>query len=148
MTTSGNSTVTSQYAGDITPLQAWDMLKEDNGAVLVDVRTDAEWAYVGLPDLSKIGKNCALISWARFPDMSPNPAFLQNLQDVQPEHAKPVLFLCRSGVRSIAAAVAATSAGYSQCYNILEGFEGNHDTQAHRGAVSGWKASNLDWKQS
>ena len=148
MSTSGNHAATSQYAGDVTPLQAWDMLKNDEGAVLVDVRTEAEWAYVGLPDLSKIGKKCALISWVRFPDMSPNPAFLQSLQDAQSDTTKPILFLCRSGVRSIAAAVTATAAGYSACYNILEGFEGNHDANTHRGAVSGWKVHNLDWKQS
>ncbi len=147
MTTSGTSTAMSQYAGDISPQQAWQMLQDDAGSVLVDVRTDAEWAYVGLPDLSAIGKKCELNSWVLFPHMSPNPSFLNLLQQIQPDKSQPVLFLCRSGVRSIAAAIAATAAGYTSCYNILEGFEGNHDAQGHRGAVGGWKVHNLDWKQ-
>ncbi len=148
MATTATGAGANQYTGDVTPREAWDMLESKDGSVLVDVRTNAEWAYVGLPDLSSLNKDCHLASWVLFPDMSPNPAFLSRLAEIQPDKSKPVLFLCRSGVRSIAAAIAATSAGYQQCYNILEGFEGNHDHLGHRGSVGGWKFHNLDWKQN
>jgi len=139
---------TKEYAGDITPQQAWDMLESQKGAQLVDVRTNAEWAFVGLPDLSVIDKFCHQISWTQFPDMSANPAFLDQLAAAQTDKNQPVLFLCRSGVRSIAAAIAATAAGYTACYNILDGFEGDHDSDRHRGIQSGWKVSNLNWIQN
>ena len=148
MANSATGAGTKQYTGDVTPLEAWDMLAKDDGAILVDVRTNAEWAFVGLPDMSSLNKDCHLISWVLFPDMSPTPAFLSRLADIQTDKTKPVLFLCRSGVRSIAAAIAATSAGFENCYNILEGFEGNHDQRGHRGAAGGWKFHNLDWKQN
>ncbi|WP_025897417.1 rhodanese-like domain-containing protein [Sneathiella glossodoripedis] len=147
MTTTGTHTANSQYAGDVTPQQAWEMLQDQAGAVLVDVRTNAEWAYVGLPDLYSIGKKCELNSWVLFPQMAPNPNFLPLLNEIQPDKSQPVLFLCRSGVRSVAAAIAATSAGFENCFNILEGFEGDPDSEGHRGKICGWKVRNLDWKQ-
>ena len=65
------------YAGDITPIEAWKLLNEDAGAVLVDVRTSAEWSYVGLPDLGSLGKQPAKIAWQLFPEMRVNPDFLE-----------------------------------------------------------------------
>lgn len=136
------------YAGDVTAKHAWQMLEDNKDAVLVDVRTTAEWAYVGLPDLSKLDKVCHKISWVQFPEMTPNPAFIAELKNIQTKTSGPLLFLCRSGVRSIAAAIAATTAGYENCYNILEGFEGNPDATRHRGLIGGWKVSHLDWTQN
>ncbi|WP_206378142.1 rhodanese-like domain-containing protein [Sneathiella limimaris] len=146
--TTGINMDQKEYAGDITPNEAWDILQSNPDAILVDVRTNAEWAFVGVPDLTALNKSCHMISWVMFPDMSPNPTFLDQIQEVQADKSQPILFLCRSGVRSIAAAIAATKEGYETCYNILEGFEGDHDTHGHRGTVGGWKVRNLDWKQN
>src|SRR4051794_23456048 len=99
------------YAGDLTPEQAWELLIADETAVLVDVRTDAEWRYVGIPDSAAIGGRAALVEWVSYPSGRPNPQFLKQLTDAGVTAGRPVVFLCRSGVRSVAAAQAATSAG-------------------------------------
>lgn len=148
MTNGGETGNSKTYAGDITVQDAWKMLENDPAAVLIDVRTNAEWAYVGLPDLSSIGKRAYPISWVLFPDMSPNMNFVNDLDACQAGKAAPMIFLCRSGVRSIAAAEAATRAGYQKSYNVLEGFEGNMDPDGHRSNVGGWKAAKLAWRQS
>ncbi len=135
------------YAGDISPKEAWDILEKDPKAVLVDVRTHAEWAYVGLPDVSTIGKDLHMISWILFPKGEVNTEFTDDLEDQVPDKDATVLFLCRSGVRSIAAAEAATAAGYGKAYNILTGFEGDKDGDQHRGTVGGWKVEGLPWVQ-
>lgn len=136
------------YAGDVTPQEAWDALSSNENAVLVDVRTNAEWNFVGIPNLSSLNKECQLISWVMFPGMTPNPEFLNQVKQAQTNADAPIYFLCRSGVRSIAAAVAATEAGFKECYNILEGFEGDPDQNRHRGNMGGWKKRNLDWVQN
>jgi len=135
------------YGGDITPAATWEALAEDENAVLVDVRTPTEWSYVGLPDLGSIGKQPVLVPWVLFPSMQLNEAFASELASagVKPEHS--VYFLCRSGVRSRAAAIAMTALGYPRCYNIADGFEGDPDGARHRGTVSGWKVSGLPWVQ-
>lgn len=132
------------YAGDITPEQAWGILSENPAATLVDVRTDAEWRFVGLPDLSGLGREAVCIEWVDTTG-SPNTNFGRDLRSRVP--AGPVVFLCRSGNRSIPAAQAATAAGITPAYNVLEGFEGNLDEHAHRGGT-GWRAVGLPWKQS
>jgi rhodanese-related sulfurtransferase len=139
--------MTDGYAGDITPKDAWDLLQKDPKAVLVDVRTHAEWAYVGLPDLSPLGKDLRMISWVLFPKGDINPEFTDDLEDQIADKDATVLFLCRSGVRSIAAAKAATEAGYAKSYNILTGFEGDKDGANHRGTTGGWKVDGLPWLQ-
>ena len=135
------------YAGDLTPQQAWEMLETDPNTVLVDCRTTAEWAFVGVPDLEVIEKNAVFVEWNTFPDGSPNQAFIAELRDAGIRDDNEVIFLCRSGHRSIGAAEAATAAGIAKAYNILDGFEGGLDENDHRGAV-GWRASNLPWRQS
>ena len=125
------------YAGDISPEDAWKVLETDPKAVLVDVRTHAEWAYVGLPDVSSLGKDLKMISWVLFPKGDINTEFVDDLEDQVPDQDATVLFLCRSGVRSIAAAQAATQAGYAKSFNILTGFEGDKDDAQHRGTVGG-----------
>ena len=131
------------YAGDITPEQAWRLLDDDPNAVLVDVRTDAEWRFVGVPDLSPLSRDAVFIEWNRT-DGTRNERFVDDLKaaGITPGE-RPVVFLCRSGNRSIGAAEAATEAGIGPSYNILDGF----DEHKHRGRT-GWKAVGLPWKQS
>lgn len=133
------------YAGDVTPSQAWAALQASPHAVLVDVRTNAEWAYVGLPDLTDVDRETVCIEWQRFPDGAVNEDFVGQLRSrVGPD--APVYFLCRSGVRSQAAAAAATTAGLGPAFNITDGFEGPTDGDGHR-AVAGWKQDGLPWRQ-
>jgi rhodanese-related sulfurtransferase len=136
------------YAGDVAPATAWKILSERKDAVLIDVRTRAEWNYVGLPDLEKLAKKPALLEWQVFPSMQPNPEFVAALSGALPDKETPLLFLCRSGARSAAAAKAMTAAGYSTCFNVADGFEGPLDAQAKRGAAGGWKAAGLPWRQT
>ena len=138
------------YAGDVTPAAAWKILSEDEDktAVLIDVRTRAEWNYVGLPDLEKLAKKPALIEWQVFPGMQPNPEFVAALSASLPDKEAPLLFICRSGARSAAAAKAMTAAGYSTCLNVADGFEGPLDGSAKRGTTGGWKAAGLPWRQT
>lgn len=135
------------YAGDVAPNEAWRILEEDPRAVLVDVRTDAEWAYVGLPDLSALGKKTLCVSWQVFPAMSANPHFADELAGQGVAKDQPLLFICRSGVRSRHAAVALTALGYERCYNVAQGFEGDCDERRHRGTTGGWKVAGLPWVQ-
>jgi rhodanese-related sulfurtransferase len=142
------------YAGDITPEEAWKMLNDDPQAVLVDCRTDAEWRFVGVPDLTGLGRDVIYVEWNRT-DGNWNEGFVDDLvaAGVEPgvgpdaSSGRPVVFLCRSGNRSIGAAEAATEAGIAPSYNILDGFEGDLGENKHRGAT-GWKAVGLPWKQS
>ncbi|PWJ48130.1 Rhodanese-related sulfurtransferase [Quadrisphaera granulorum] len=133
-------------AGDFTPREAWNVLAADPRAVLVDVRTSAEWVFVGLPDLTPLGRRVVALEWTTFPDGANNPRFLAELEDVAPKDAQ-VMFLCRSGHRSVAAADAAARAGWMRSFNVLDGFEGDLDADGHRG-VSGWRAEGLPWRQS
>ena len=94
------------YAGDKTPEESWAMLSEISGAVLVDVRTDAEWAFVGTPDLGSLGKNLCLAAWIVYPNMTGNADFVATVQNHAPDTDAHILFICRSGQRSIAAAIA------------------------------------------
>lgn len=143
---------TAGYAGDISASEAFSILQEDSASVLVDVRTKAEWNYVGAPDLSRLGKQTLLIEWQEFPSMTLNPNFTATLEKALHEKNiasdAPILFLCRSGARSRAAAIALTQAGHTRCFNIADGFEGPLDDKRHRGAIGGWKAQGLPWLQS
>jgi rhodanese-related sulfurtransferase len=135
------------HAGDLGPAEAYELLEQDPDAVLVDVRTRPEWAYVGLPDLTGLGKDVVRVEWNRYPDGARNGAFLDELAAAGVDRDRPVVFLCRSGVRSAAAAEAATRAGYARAYNVSEGFEGPLDAHGHRGS-RGWRAAGLPWRQS
>jgi rhodanese-related sulfurtransferase len=137
----------NNYAGDVTPDQAWAMLEEEPDAAIVDVRSEAEWAFVGIPDLSSLGKKPLLISWMQYPGMVRNDRFESDLDAQGLLKDKPILFLCRSGQRSRSAAIAMTALGYSACYNVASGFEGDPDAARQRGNLNGWKASQLPWIQ-
>jgi rhodanese-related sulfurtransferase len=139
----------AEYAGDLSVQDAWALLQSDPAAQLVDVRTAAEWMFVGLPDLSGVGRAVHCIEWQAFPTMAANPAFVaETRRTTGGKTDAPVLFLCRSGGRSRAAATAMAEAGYTRAYNIAGGFEGDLDASRHRGQASGWKAAGLPWKQS
>lgn len=137
----------TEYAGDLSPTQAWELLKSEPEAVLIDVRTPAEWNYVGVPDLGAAGKKPMFLPWLNFPSMEVNAQFPHHLQSVVLNPDAPMLFLCRSGVRSRAAAAAMTARGYRRCYNITAGFEGDPDGARHRGTLNGWKVEGLPWVQ-
>ena len=128
------------YAGALTPQEAFDLLRLAPGARLVDVRTRAEWDWVGRVS------GAVEIEWNQYPGGVRNPNFLAELKRrVDPEAM--VMFLCRSGVRSDGAARLATEAGYNACFNILEGFEGDKDANGHRNTVGGWRKVGLPWIQ-
>ncbi|MEL6734270.1 MAG: rhodanese-like domain-containing protein [Pseudomonadota bacterium] len=139
------------YAGDISPKACWDMLSGEDRAVLVDVRTRAEWAYVGGPMVHTDMRAPIGQEWQVFPTMLVDTGFVGALQqqlDAQgATRDTKICFLCRSGVRSLAAAQAMTAHGYTQCFNIAGGFEGDPNRDGHRGHVNGWKAEGLPWRQ-
>lgn len=127
------------YAGDLTPTDAWAKLEA--GAILVDVRTEGEWAHIGIPETKATENDPLFISWS-FPGGVRNPEFIDQLKQQAPEDSDvELVFLCRSGQRSISAAIAATQAGYTS-YNVLEGFEGEPDRYGER-TVNGWKNRGL-----
>ncbi len=132
---------------NISPRKVWEALAAEPKAAMVDVRTDAEWNFVGLADLSGAGKQPALIAWQIYPSMQVNAGFVDQMKQagLTPEHH--IYFLCRSGVRSLAAAQAAQAAGFPHAYNIADGFEGPPDGEGHRGGVAGWQAEGLPWRQ-
>ena len=136
------------YAGDLTPEAAYELLRSDPGAVLVDVRSEPEWQFVGVPDVSALGRQAVFVSWrGNLPD--PAGTFVADLAaaGVRPGTGAPVVLLCRSGVRSVAAAEALAAAGAPRAYNVLDGFEGALDEAGHRGSA-GWRAAGLPWRQS
>ena len=148
----GSQTGSPSYAGDVSAKEAWDALRTASGAQLVDVRTKAEWNFVGLPDLSPLSRQALLVEWQRFPDGTQNPEFTAEaaaaLERAGYVRGAPLYFLCRSGARSRAAAMAMTAAGFGPCFNIRDGFEGGLDGDRHRGSAGGWKASDLPWVQT
>jgi len=136
------------YAGDMTPEEAWHLLKSDQNSVLIDVRSAAEWAFVGTADLSNIGKEIITIEWKSFPNMAVNANFIDQVKKICPNPETKILSLCRSGQRSIATSQTLTKAGYKECYNVSEGFEGDKNKEGQRGLTGGWKYHGLPWKQS
>lgn len=132
---------------EVTPAQAWQALNDDPRAMLVDVRTDAEWTYVGMPDLSAAGKPVVPIAWQVFPSMAANPGFVEALRRAGLTPGHRLYFLCRSGARSLASARAARAAGFPEVFNIRDGFEGPVDGHGHRRTLAGWIAAGLPWRQ-
>ena len=126
------------YAGDVSPQLAWHWVQRGE-AVMVDVRTDAEREWVGFVP------GAVAVAWKQWPGMALNPAFDEALRFAA--GGQKLVLLCRSGVRSIAAAQRATAMGL-QAYNILEGFEGDPDSEAHRGNKGGWRYHGLPWRQN
>jgi rhodanese-related sulfurtransferase len=140
------------YAGDLLALDAYALLDGDASAVLIDVRTEAEWAYVGTPDLQALGKKPLFLEWQSYPSMAVDADFAFSLEarlhSAGVERGVPLVFLCRSGARSRHAAIAMTSAGWGPCFNVADGFEGPLDSSRRRGGAGGWKAGGLPWTQT
>jgi rhodanese-related sulfurtransferase len=139
------------YAGDLTATESWQRLSHDGMAQLIDVRTIAEWNFVGIPDLASLNRQTVLCEWQRFPPAA-NPNFVEELaQALKNTNYRPgslLFFLCRSGARSRAAAIEMTRAGFGPCFNVADGFEGSLDSARHRGTKGGWKAVGLPWVQT
>jgi len=129
------------YAGALAPKEAFALMRSAVPATLVDVRTQAEWYWVGRVP------GAVTIEWSTYPGGARNPAFLAQLREQVPMTSALLMFICRSGQRSHHAAALATEAGYSHCYNVLEGFEGDRDAQGHRNSINGWRATGLPWEQ-
>ena len=140
------------YAGDLLSADAYNLLARDADSVLIDVRTQAEWAWVGVPDLNALGKTPLYLEWQSFPSMQVDGNFAARLTAVLEsagvKHGAPLIFLCRSGSRSRHTAIAMTNAGWTPCFNISDGFEGPLDPSRHRGAIGGWKAAGFPWTQA
>jgi rhodanese-related sulfurtransferase len=140
------------YAGDVSASVAWNGLSGSAEAALIDVRSKAEWVYVGVPVVSSIGKKTLLIEWDDFATGAIVPDFLGRLNSALAENGIKddalLYFICRSGNRSRNAAIAATAAGHANCFNIEFGFEGRLDAERHRNTPGSWKAEGLPWVQS
>lgn len=136
---------------DVPADATWERLKADAGSVLVDVRTRAEWTFVGLPDVEALGKRLIAVEWQSFPEGRINPDFVEaltsHLERLGIARDAEVFFLCRSGARSRAAATAMAEAGFGRCRNVADGFEGPLDADGKRGGIAGWKAAGLPWRQ-
>lgn len=144
----------SPRVGSVNPSEAWDRLGQGRDAALVDVRTRAEWNFVGIPDLTGLDKAPVCVEWASYPDMSNNPRFVAALmEEFGGAVPSELYFICRSGARSLRAAEAVAShlsetGQEAACFNVAEGFEGDLDPMGHRGDLNGWKARGLAWRQS
>lgn len=145
------SNAADQQIEEVPVQEAWKRLSADQSAQLIDVRTRAEWAFVGVPDMSSLGRQPVLIEWQTFPDSRVDPNFAERLKTALNAAGvssdAELLFLCRSGGRSLMAARVMASAGYTRCRNVTHGFEGPLDPAKHRGQTSGWKADGLPWVQ-
>lgn len=131
----------------VDPSEASDILGSEDGAVLIDVRSKVEFDYVGHP------AGALHVPWKEFPDWNENPRFVDEVraalaQAGGDDPARPILAICRSGARSMAAAKALAAAGYERLYNVEEGFEGDKDDAGHRNTVNGWRARGLPWEQT
>jgi rhodanese-related sulfurtransferase len=136
---------------DVPVKDVWAALQGNPKAVLIDVRTRSEWAFVGMPDLSGLGSKPILVEWQTFPDNRLNPAFVEQVAEqlaaVGADQGSELFFICRSGGRSLMAARAIAAQGYTHCHNVADGFEGPLDPHRQRGTVAGWKAEGLPWLQ-
>jgi rhodanese-related sulfurtransferase len=130
---------------------AHGLLAREADSVLIDVRTQAEWAWVGVPDLGPLGKTPLYLEWQSFPSMQVDRQFATRLaamlESAGVKRGASLIFLCRSGARSRHTAIAMTSAGWAPCFNVSDGFEGPLDSSRHRSVVAGWKAAGLPWTQ-
>lgn len=138
----------------IEPKLALDILAKDKNSLLIDVRTEAEFNFVGTVDSSALINSSLLLPWLTFPTMQENGEFKSkfenSLQLISSDNYKDLhlFFICKTGGRSNSAAQFASDIGYKNCYNIVNGFEGDIDHNNHRGNINGWKADKLPWKQN
>jgi rhodanese-related sulfurtransferase len=143
--------MSGNYEDDVTVTDCWSALSSDPDAFLIDVRTSAEWNFVGVPQTPGDARPAILAEWQTYPAMSVDAGFAERLSQHILENGgsreSRLFFLCRSGARSMSSAAAMTAAGFAHCFNVLGGFEGPVDADGHRGTVAGWKAEGLPWSQ-
>ncbi|MGQ0484809.1 MAG: rhodanese-like domain-containing protein [Hyphomicrobiales bacterium] len=132
------------HRGDILPAEAWQRLQNNPSAVLIDCRTQPEWVFVGVPAVERLIR----LPWQVFPAMQVNGQFVAEIEQMGLPKDAEIMCICRSGARSASAASALTQAGYTNAWNVAQGFEGDKDTNGHRSTVGGWKAAGLPWVQS
>jgi len=136
---------------EITSQDAFEILKTNSNSVLIDTRTFEEINFVGFVDPSSFSNRMIILPWQLYPEMQENPDFAhaleESLKELNLNSQTQLLFICRSGARSRAAAINSLNLGYNNCYNIEHGFEGDLNAGSHRGKVNGWKASHLPWRQ-
>ncbi len=136
-----------EYAGEIYPHEAFDYASK-NPSIVVDVRTIPEWQFVGTPDLSNTPSRLLTLSWKLYPSFILNPSFIGDfIAETAITKDAPLFFICRSGGRSLDAAIAITAEGYNYCFNVIGGFEGEANGKGHRGTGQGWKHDGLPWVQ-
>jgi rhodanese-related sulfurtransferase len=134
----------SMHKGNVSPREAYQRLQGNASAVLIDVRTQPEWTFVGVPAVERLVR----LSWQVFPEMQINSNFVAEIEQMGLPKDSEILCICRSGARSSSAASALTQAGYDNCWNVAEGFEGDKDASGHRSSMNGWKHAGLPWVQS
>ena len=132
------------HQGDVPPAEAYQRLQSNANAVLIDVRTQPEWVFVGVPAVERLIRQ----SWQVFPQMQVNGQFVEEIEQMGLPKDTEIFCICRSGARSASAASALTQAGFTNAWNVAQGFEGDKDGQGHRGSLGGWKAAGLPWVQS
>jgi rhodanese-related sulfurtransferase len=135
---------TPMHKGNIPPREAYQRLQGNAAAVLIDVRTQPEWTFVGVPAVERLVR----LSWQVFPEMQVNARFVEEIEQMGLPKDSEILCICRSGARSSSAASALMDSGFTNCWNVAEGFEGDKDAQGHRSTVNGWKHAGLPWVQS
>jgi len=142
----------ANYAGDVSADEVWRVLQQDKNALLIDVRTKAEWTFVGLPDVSSADKEMVCVEWQTFPSMDLNASFLADVKRATEacgvSNDTNLFVICRSGARSQSASIALTAAGFGNAHNVAGGFEGDLNNDRQRGRATGWKAMGLPWRQS
>ena len=132
---------------NISSQECFEKLSIEVNSQLIDVRTKPEWIYVGVPDLSSINKKVIFVSWQVYPEMGTNKFFENQILESNIKKDNNLYFICRSGNRSNNAAEFLASRGFSNCFNVIDGFEGNLDHENHRSTIEGWKYHNLPWRQ-
>ncbi len=148
------SVLGTSVVDELGPKDTYNHLSNHESAALVDVRTRAEWSFVGIPDVQELGTPLWLVEWISFPAMAPNTQFVDQLSaEAGGSLPERLFFICRSGARSMMAAQSVAAAMQEKghplhCTNVAEGFEGDLDGKGHRGAYNGWKAHGLPWRQS
>lgn len=132
------------YRGDLAPQDAFERLQKNPSAVLIDVRSQPEWTFVGVPQVDRLMR----VSWQVYPTMEVNGQFTDEVKAMGLGEDTEIFCICRSGARSASAASALSAAGFTNCWNVAEGFEGDKNSHGRRGGTNGWKAADLPWAQS
>ena len=132
---------------EINSLECFEKLKNKKESHLIDIRAQPEWDFVGVPDLSSINKHTFFITWQSYPNMKFNEDFETEIIRSNIKKDDSIFLICRSGQRSLKAAQYLNQLGYKNCFNVLDGFEGDKDLNNHRSTLSGWKLNRLPWKQ-